>query len=178
VYRGNPENRWLSERCINFSGPVLRSVVYNNNYAIQQGGDFVAIESEMIHDVRIVRLNAKHRTDGIKQWRGDSIGWYEGDTLVVETIGLDPRESYLGGTNKLKVTERFTRVSPTRLHYAFILEDPRTWAKSWGGEYEFTLSPGLYEYACHEGNYALENILAGARAEEAQAKLKTAGGGR
>jgi hypothetical protein len=84
---------------------------------------------------------------------------------------------FMGGSAQTKMTERFTRVSPTKLHYAFTLEDPKTWAKPWGGEYEFTLSPGLYEYACHEGNYALANILAGARAGEAEAKAKTANAG-
>jgi hypothetical protein len=173
----NPETRALTERCLTFGTEMLRSMTYNNNHAIQQGRDFVAIESEMIHEARIVRLNSKHRTDGIKQWGGDSIGWYEGDTLVVETIGLDPRQLHMGSSDQLKVTERFTRVAPTRLHYAFKFEDAKTWAKPWGGEYEFTLSPGLYEYACHEGNYGLPDILAGARAEEARAKLKKANSG-
>ena len=130
----NPETRALTERCLTFGTEMLRSMTYNNNHAIQQGGDFVAIESEMIHEARIVRLNSKHRTDGIKQWGGDSIGWYQGDTLVVETIGLDPRQMHMGSSDQLKVTERFTRVSPTRLHYAFTFEDPKTWAKPWGGE--------------------------------------------
>jgi len=174
----NPETRGLSERCITFQSAVMRSSIYNNNHAIQQSENFVAIESEMIHEARIVRLNSKHRTDGIKQLGGDSIGWYEGDTLVVETIGLDPRQrQYMGGSDQLKVTERFTRVSPTRLYYAFTIEDPKTWAKPWGGEYEFTTSRGLYEYACHEGNYGLPDILSGARAEEAQAKLKKGNSG-
>ncbi len=132
----------------------------------------------MIHEARIVRLNAKHRTDGIRQLGGDSIGWYDGDTLVVETNGFDPRQRYMGGSDQLTVTERFTRVSPTRLFYAFTMEDPKTWAKPWGGEYEFTSSRGLYEYACHEGNYGLPDILAGARAEEKQANQKAAGSGR
>ncbi|HET9160164.1 MAG TPA: hypothetical protein VFN88_06085 [Caulobacteraceae bacterium] len=114
----NPEQRGLSERCIMgfTSGVMILPGLYNNTYSIQQGGDFVAIESEMIHDVRIVRLNAKHRTDGVRQWYGDSIGWYEGNTLVVETVGFDPRMRNFGASDKLKVTERFARVSPTRLY--------------------------------------------------------------
>jgi hypothetical protein len=173
----NPEGRSLSERCIESfaAGVVILPSLYNSTYAIQQSPDFVAIESEMIHDVRIVRLNGKHRTDGIKQWGGDSIGWYDGDTLVVETVGFDPRTRNYGASDQLKVTERFARVSPTRLYYSFIIEDPKTWAKPWGGEYEMTASPGIYEYACHEGNYGLESILAGARAEEAKAKSVAAG---
>ncbi len=174
----NPETRALSERCVEIgAAPPLLPTLYNNNVVIQQSRDSVAIEQEMIHNARIVRLNGKHRTDGVKEWGGDSIGWYEGNTLVVETIDLEPRQAHFGGSDQLKVTERFTRVSPTRLHYAFMIEDPKTWAKPWGGEYEFTTSPGIYEYACHEANYALANILSGARHREAEAK-KTGGGGR
>lgn len=172
----NPETRGLTERCVDYgSAPPLLPTLYNNNIWIQQSRDSVAIEQEMIHNARIVRLNAKHRTDGIKQWGGDAIGWYEGNTLVVETVGVDPREIHFGGSDQMKVTERFTRVSPTRLHYAFTIEDPKTWAKPWGGEYEFTASPALYEYACHEGNYALANILSGARHQEAEAKKSASG---
>lgn len=170
----NPETRSLGERCIQMGSPVPRSGLYNNNYLIQQGADSVAIVAEMIHEVRLVRLNAKHRTDGVRQWGGDPIGWYEGPTLVVETTGYHPSQNFYGASDQLKITERFTRVSPTRLHYAFTVEDPKTWAKPWGGEYEFSSSPGIYEYACHEGNYGLYNILAGARAEEEAARSKQA----
>jgi hypothetical protein len=170
----NPETRALSERCLSFDFPVLRSGTYNNNIAIQQGDDTVAIEIEMIHQARLVHISGKH-VPGVQLWGGDSIGWYEGPTLVVETTGYSPKQtSFYGASKDLKVTERFTRISPTRLHYAFTVSDPKTWAQPWGGEEELTSSPAIYEYACHEGNYGLENILAGARAEEAQAKLKTA----
>jgi hypothetical protein len=162
----NPESRSLGERCINMGSAVPRSGLYNNNHMIQQGRDSVAIWTEMIHEVRVVRLNAKHRTDGVRPWGGDPIGWYEGPTLVVETTNYHPSQNFYSASDQLKITERFTRVSPTRLHYAFTVEDPKTWAKPWGGEYEFSSSPGIYEYACHEGNYGLENILAGARAAE------------
>jgi hypothetical protein len=100
---------------------------------------------------------------------GDSIGRYEGDTLVVETINFHPQQNVRGAGPKLKVTERFTRVAPTRLHYAFKVEDPDTWVEPWGGEYEFNAASDVYEYACHEGNYGLEGILAGARDEEKRA---------
>jgi hypothetical protein len=164
-----PESRMLNERCIfmqTLAGPVLRPVLYNNNYRITQGRDAVAIEVEMIHDVRIVRIGGKHRDNGIKPWMGDSIGWYEGNTLVVETTNYNPQQFFYGASDKLKVTERFTRVANNRLLYQFMVDDPLVWDKPWGGEYEFWSSPGLYEYACHEGNYGLSNILAGARAEE------------
>jgi hypothetical protein len=176
----NPESRGLSERCVlGFSnGLAILPSLYNSNYSIQQSRDTVAIESEMIHSVRVVRLNAKHRTDGVKQWDGDPIGWYEGNTLVVETVGYDPRTPMYGASDQVKVTERFTRVSPTRLYYSFTIEDPKTWAKPWGGEEEFTTSKGIYEYACHEGNYGLEAILAGARADDAKAKQATASLGK
>lgn len=172
----NPEGRGLPERCIfmpTTAGAALRSVLYNNNYRLVQGKDAVAIWVEMIHDVKVIRLNSEHRQDGVRTWMGDSIGWYEGDTLVVETINFHPDQAFYGADENLKVTERFTRVRDDRLHYEFIVEDPTVWAEPWGGEYEFWASPGIYEYACHEGNYGLENILAGARAEEAEAAAQT-----
>jgi hypothetical protein len=175
----NPEGRSLSERCVSYnSNAVIRPFLYNSIYKIQQSRDTVAIESEMIHDVRVVHLNGKHRTDGIKQWDGDPIGHYEGNTLVVETTGYEPRTNMFGASDQLKVTERFTRVSPTRMYYAFTVEDPKTWAKPWGGEYELRMAQGIYEYACAEGNYGLEAILAGARYEEAQAKQASANLGK
>ena len=171
----NPENQTLAERCItsfaNHAGPVMLPSFYNSNYQIVQGRDAVAIEVEMIHDVRIVRLNSTHNP--MRSWYGDSIGHYEGDTLVVETTNYNPNEALFGGSADMMVTERFTRVGPTRLRYEFKVEDPTVWAQPWGGEYEFSPAKGpVYEYACHEGNYALPDILAGARLEEAQAAAK------
>ena len=175
----NPEGRSLSERCVSYnSTAVIRPFLYNSITSITQSRDTVAIQSEMIHSVRVVKLNGQHRTDGIKQWDGDSIGHYEGNTLVVETADYEPRTDMFGGSDQLKITERFTRVSPTRLHYAFTVEDPKTWAKPWGGEYELRAAQGIYEYACAEGNYGLEAILAGARYEEAQAKQASASLGK
>jgi hypothetical protein len=171
----NPEGRSLGERCINMGQAVPRSGLYNNNYLIQQSRDSVAIWVEMIHDVRVVRLGGTHRTDGVRPWGGDSIGHYEGNTLVVETVGYHPAQNFYNASDALKVTERYTRVSPTRLHYSFTVEDPKTWAKPWGGEYEYAASSGIYEYACAEGNYGLPDILAGARAEEAEAALAAKG---
>ena len=177
----NPENQTLAERCItsfaNHAGPVMLPSFYNSNYQIVQGLDAVAIEVEMIHDVRIIRLNSTHTPT--RSWYGDSIGHWAGDTLVVETINYNPNQNLMGGSADMKVTERFTRVGPKRLRYEFKVEDPATWATPWGGEYEFSPSKGpVFEYACHEGNYALPDILAGARHAEADAaKQHTAAGG-
>ncbi|HET9159426.1 MAG TPA: hypothetical protein VFN88_02350 [Caulobacteraceae bacterium] len=171
----NPEGRSLGERCImSFgisSGPVMTPQLYNNTYKIVQTKDTVGIWVEMVHDMRLVRLNAQHRTDGVTPWMGDSIGWWDGDTLVVETTGFNPKQNLRGGDKNLKVTERFTRVAGERLHYAFKVEDPTVWQTAWGGEYEFGATNGIYEYACHEGNYGLEGILAGARNDEREAAL-------
>jgi hypothetical protein len=167
----NPEGRSLAERCISMGQPLMQPGLYNNNYQITQSKDAVAIEQEMIHDTRIVRLNAKHRTDGARPWFGDPIGWYEGDTLVVETTNYSSKQNLRGASENLTLTERFTRVGPDRIRYQFKVEDPTTWDTAWSGEYEFGKAKGIvYEYACHEGNYALEGILAGARAEEEQAR--------
>ncbi len=171
----NPEARGAGERCLTSFGrnagpPMFANGWYNNNYQIAQSRDAVAITVEMVHDTRVVRLNSKHRTDGVRPWFGDSIGWYEGDSLVVETTNIPQRLAYGGSWENLKVTERFTRVGKDRLHYAFTVEDNTTWDKPFGGEYEFRPTNGtIMEYACHEGNYALEGILAGAREEERNA---------
>jgi hypothetical protein len=168
------ETRSLGERCVigfgrNGGPPMFPNGFYNNNYQILQTKDAVVIEVEMNHDARIVRLNDKHRTDGVRPYMGDSIGWWEGDTLVVETTNIPQAQHFMGAWQKLKVTEKFTRVGQHRLHYAFTVEDPDIWESAWGGEYEFSPLDGrIYEYACHEGNYALPGILAGARAEEAE----------
>lgn len=170
-----PESRGLAERCVfmqTTAGPVLRPVLYNNNYRLVQGKDTVAIMVEMIHDVRIVRIGGKHRNDGVRQWMGDSVGRYEGNTLVVETINYHPEQQFYGASDQLKVTERFTRVADDRLLYQFTIEDPVVWEQPWGGEYEMWASPGIYEYACHEGNHGLYGILAGARNEERKAAEK------
>lgn len=188
----DPEARGLGERCImgfgrNAGPPMFPNGFYNNNYQIVQAKDHVAILVEMVHDTRIIRLNDKHRTDGVRPWMGDSVGRYEGNTLVVETVNIPQEQAYRGAWEQLKVTERFTRVAPDRLHYAFTVEDPTVWDAAWGGEYEFSpLNGEVLEYACHEGNYALPGILAGAREEEkakargaaAAAPAASAGGGQ
>ena len=174
----NPETRALGERCIigfgrNGGPPMLANGFYNNNYQILQTPDAVVIDVEMNHDLRVIRLNSKHRTDGVRPYFGDSIGHWEGDTLVVETTNLPKGQDFAGSWENLKVTERFTRTAKDRVRYSFTLEDPTTWEKPWGGEYEFAPLKGqIFEYACHEGNYALPGVLAGARAQEKDAAPK------
>jgi hypothetical protein len=172
----NPEDRSLGERCIiSFgvsSGPIMTSQLYNNTYQFVQTKDNFVMWVEMVHDARIVKMNAKHRTDGVQPWMGDQIGWWDGDTLVVETVGFNPKQNVRGAGPKLKVTERFTRVAADRLHYAFEMNDPDTWVEPWGGEYEFAAVNGsVYEYACHEGNYGLSGILSGAREDDRKADI-------
>jgi hypothetical protein len=178
-YGENPENQTLAERCLTSfgysAGPVMLPLLYNNNYEIAQSKDTVAIVVEMVHDVRIIHIGGKHRTDGERPWMGDSIGWYEGPTLVVESTNFPQETALRGAWKELTVTERFTRVGPHRILYQFKVQDPTVWDIPWSGEYEFSASKGrIFEYACHEGNYALEGILAGARADEAAAANKTA----
>jgi hypothetical protein len=168
------ETRSLGERCImgfgrNAGPPMLSNGYYNNGYQIIQTPDAVVIGVELIHETRVVRLNGQHRTDGVRPWMGDSIGRYEGDTLIVETTNIPEQQDFFGSWRNLKVTEWFTRVSPTRILYRFQVEDPDTWAQPWGGEYTFSPYGRVYEYACHEGNYALPGILAGARQREKEA---------
>jgi hypothetical protein len=179
----NPEQRGLGERCLtsfgNSAGPVMLPLMYNNNYQFITTKDDVAILVEMVHDVRHIRLNAKeHLPSHIRPWFGDSIGHWEGATLVAETTNFPEAQNFRGSSKNLKVIEKFTRVGKDRLLYQFTVEDPTVWESAWSGEYEFGPAPGqVYEYACHEGNYGLEGILAGARAEEAAAAQKTASTG-
>lgn len=174
----NPETRSPGERCLlsfgHSSGPVMTPGLYNNTYQIVQTPETVVVLVEMVHDARLVRIGGRHRIDGIRTWLGDSIGRWEGDTLVVETQGYHPQQAFRGASQNLRVTERFTRVGPDRLHYGFWVEDPTVFREPWGGEYEFArLDAQLFEYACHEGNYGLANILSGARHEE-RTGIKTA----
>src|ERR1700723_1608813 len=176
-YGENPENQTLAERCLSSfgysAGPVMLPLLYNNNYEIAQSKDTVAIVVEMVHDVRMIHIGGKHRTDGERPWMGDSIGWYEGPTLVAAITNFSLSTALRGAWKDLKVTERFTRVGAHRVLYQFKVEDRSTWDRPWSGEYEFTSSKGrIFEYACHEGNYALEGILSGARADEAAAAEK------
>jgi hypothetical protein len=162
----NPEQRNLWERCITRTLPALPGP-YNNNIQIVQTKDYVVILNEMIHEARIVPLDNRPLTP-LRLWHGQSRGRWEGDTLVVETTNFTDKTRFRGSGENLKVTERFTRVSPDALLYRFTIEDPSTWTKPWTGEYTWPLTKErIYEYACHESNYALENILRGARRREA-----------
>ena len=181
----NPENRPVGERCIlsfgsNAGPPMLPNYFYNNNYTIVQTPEHVMIMTEMVHDVRIVRIGEpKPLPDQVRPWMGDSWGRWEGDTLVVETTNFNPDQAsayvYLipPGSANLKVIERFTRADENTINYEFMVEDPDTFVSSWGGEVPFRkMDELLFEYACHEGNYALSNVLSGARAEERRAADK------
>jgi hypothetical protein len=179
----NPENRPLAERCITSFGsnagpPMLPNYFYNNNYQIVQTKDHVMILVEMVHDARTIRLvdspsKAQHLPKHMRPWYGDSIGWWEGDTLVVETTNFHPLQVFRGASDNLKVTERFTRTGPDVLLYKFTVDDPTTFTKAWTGEVPFSrMDELIYEYACHEGNYALSNVLSGERAKEREAATK------
>lgn len=177
-----PETRAPDERCLTGvggpSGPPMLPGGYNNHIQIVQTPDAVALLIEMNHDVRIVRLGAKHGPTRIKAWLGDSVGRWEKDTLVVETVGQHPAAAWrfrpdgiLLISSDARVTERFTRISPSEILYAFTVDDPSMLKQPWRAELVLYAAKGpLHEYACHEGNYSLPNILAGARAQERAAQ--------
>ena len=149
--------------------------LYNNHYQIIQTQDTVTILVEMVHDARVIRLNGTHLPASVRKWMGDSIGRWEGGTLVVETTNFTDKELFRGASQNLKVTERFTRVSPDTIDYKFTIDDPTAFTRTWSGEVPLHASNDMiYEYACHEGNYALPGILAGAREDERAAAMKAA----
>jgi hypothetical protein len=172
----DPERRALGERCIlgfgSTSGPpALPDYFYNNLHKIVQTRDTVMILTEMVHDARIVRMNAQHLPKSIHKWMGDSVGRWEGDTLVVDTTNFNDKTRFRGSTANLHVVERFTRVDAKTLLYRFTIEDPDTWATPWSGEYSWPATDQrIFEYACHEANYALQDILSGARVREKEAE--------
>jgi hypothetical protein len=178
-----PEGRPLSERCLvsvgSMEGPPMMNTGFNANYQIVQTRDFVAIEAELNHDVRIIRMgDRKHIPDAIRPWMGDSVGWWEGESLVVETTNLNPRteiNALFGGFNyspKGRLIERFTRVSTTEMIYEFTVDDPAYFTRTWSAQMPMHATRGpIYEYACHEGERGVANALAGARAEERAAAL-------
>jgi hypothetical protein len=170
----NPEQRPLSERCLlgfgSTSGPpALPDYFYNDLHQIVQTPDAILILTEMIHDGRIVRMNAQHLPKAIRRWMGDSVGHWEGDTLVVDTTNFNEKTRFRGSTENLHVVERFTRIDANTLLYRFTIEDRDTWDRLWSGEYAWPATDKpIYEYACHEGNYALGSILRGARRKDAE----------
>ena len=167
--------RPLSERCIigfgSTSGPPMLPVLYNNNYQIVQTPDYVMILVEMVHDARIIRINGTHAPPNVRQWFGDSIGHWEGDTLVVDTTNFSDMTRFRGSSENLHVVERFSRVGPNDILYRVKIDDPTTFTKAWTMEYPFVATKGpVYEYACHEGNYAMTDILGGARKADQEHK--------
>jgi hypothetical protein len=168
----HPELRPLAERCLmsfgsNAGPPMLPNYFYNNNYQIVQTKDHVMILVEMVHDVRTIRMVGEHPAQHIRPWYGDSVGRWEGDTLVVETTNFHPLQAFRGASENLHVIERFTRTGPDQILYKFTIDDPSTFTAPWSGEVPFNRTEELiYEYACHEGNYALSNVLSGERNRE------------
>jgi len=172
-----PEHLGLSERCIlGFSsGPPILSNAYNNNLQLVQTRDYVVIHTEMIHEARVVPLNGRpHVPSSMRLWLGDSRGRWEKDTLVVETTNFTDKSSFSGNiiarggsTPAMRLVERFTRVDRDTLLYEFTVDDPATWVRPWTVQLPMTRSDDpIYEYACHEGNYSMPNMLKGARAAE------------
>jgi hypothetical protein len=165
------KTRPTSERCLigfgSTSGPPMMPVLYNNNYQIVQTPDAVMILVEMVHDARIIRMNGTHAAPGVRQWLGDSIGHWEGDTLVVDTTNFNDQTRFRGASENLHVVERFSRPDANTILYRVTVDDPSTFTKPWTMEYPFVATKGpVYEYACHEGNYAMTDILGGARKSE------------
>jgi hypothetical protein len=177
----DPEQRPLGERCLlgfgSTSGPpTLPNYFYNNLKQIVQTPTSILILVEMVHDARIVRMNQPHLPPTIRKWMGDSVGTWEGDTLVVDTTNFTSKTRFRGSTDNLHVVERFWRVDQSTLMYRFTIEDPKTWVTPWTGEYPWPATgQQVFEYACHEGNYALANILSGARVMEREVAQKKPG---
>ena len=165
------QSRGLSERCIYWAheGPPLLPTGYNSNLQIVQSHGEVVVVPEMMPVARIIPLDGRpHVSDGIRYLRGDSRGRWEGGTLVVETTNFTDKTAWRGSSENLKVVERFTMTDPDTIRYQFTIEDPSTWDVKWSGEYPMRRSDEqIYEYACHEGNYGLPNILRAARVAEA-----------
>jgi hypothetical protein len=171
----DPELRPVSERCLagfgSTGGPPMLPVLYNNIKRIVQTRDHVMILVEMVHDARIIRLNSEHVAPDIRKWMGDSIGHWEGDTLVVDTTNFTDTPGMGRATRDLHVVERFSRIDADTLRYSFTVADSNTWSEPWSGEYPWPATDQpVYEYACHEANYSLGNVMRGARLLEIDAR--------
>jgi hypothetical protein len=168
----DPEARPLAERCLlsfgSSSGPPMLPVLYNNHYQIVQTPTAVMIEVEMVHDVRVIHLDGRpHLPKSIRRWLGDSIGHWEKDTLVVDTTNFAEQVSFRGASPDVHVLERFEFVDAKTVLYRFTVDDPSTFTRPWSGEIPLRATDEqMYEYACHEGNHALESILRGARFQD------------
>ena len=164
-----PENQGLPTRCLLFgAGPPIVPGPYNNLVQIFQFSDHVIIFNEMIHDARVVPLDGRPHTDpAIRKWLGDSRGRWDGNTLVVDTTSFTDKTNFRGADENLHVVERFTRTGPDTLLYEFTIDDPTAFTKPWSAQIAMTKTDDrVFEYACHEANYAMTGILRGARAEE------------
>jgi hypothetical protein len=169
------KDRPLSERCLigfgSTSGPPMLPVLYNNTYQIVQTPSAIMILVEMVHDVRIIRMSSEHKPASVRQWLGDSIGHWEGDTLVVDTTNFNGKTMFRGASENLHVIERFQRAGSGTILYRATIEDPSTFTRPFTIEYPFNATRGpVFEYACHEGNYAMTDIMGGARKMEAAPK--------
>ena len=181
IHRGSftfelPENYTdlnTSDRCIQGfnAGPPIRPVAYNQNVQIFQTPDRLALLTEMVHTTRIIPIDGQpHLDDSVRQWSGDSRGRWEGDTLVVETKNFAQKRRWRGSTESMTLVERFRRVDEDTLEYEYTVTDPDTWKAPWTVNLPMVKSDlPLYEYACHEGNYSMQQMLSGARALERQA---------
>jgi hypothetical protein len=174
----DPERRPLGERCLlgfgSTSGPPSLPVLYNNLHQIVQTPDNVMILNEMVHDARVIRIGGKHAPPSVRSWLGDSIGRWDGDTLVVDTTNFSEKTRFRGSSPNLHVVERFSRLDAKTLRYQFTIDDADTWVKPWTGEEAWPVTDDrLFEYACHEANYALGDILRGARLREAELAKKS-----
>jgi hypothetical protein len=171
----NIRDRPLPERCLlgfsSSAGPPMLPVLYNNNYQIVQTPDHIMILVEMVHDIRVIRMNGTHKPANVRQLLGDSIGRWEGDTLVVDTTNFTDKTRFAGTSEGLHVIERFQRVDAGTILYRATIDDPATFTKQWTMEFPFVATAGpVYEYACHEGNYAMPDILGGARKLEGEGR--------
>ena len=175
-----PEELALAERCLlGFSaGPPMLPGLYNNHKRIVQSEDHVMILVEMVHDARIVRMDSSHAPDDVRRWLGDSVGQWDGDTLVVDTTNFRSDTGLYGGDENLHLVERFTLLEDGNLLYDFTVDDPTAWTGPWSGSYVWKRSKEpVYEYACHEGNYSMFNILRGARRLEGEELARRAAAG-
>ncbi|MDO9476780.1 MAG: hypothetical protein Q7L07_08705 [Pseudohongiella sp.] len=172
-----PEGRGAGERCLlsfgSHSGPPMLPVMYNSHYEIFQSPGYVVILAEMVHDARIIKIMDDHAptADVMEKWMGDSIGRWDGDTLVVQTRHFNPDQNFRGASENLTVIEKFRRDNEHKIIYSFTVQDPSVFESSFTGELALTsFDEPIYEYACHEGNYALAGTLAGARLAEEEAR--------
>ena len=172
-YNG-PEDIPLQSRCISFGMPRVGGLGagYNSYYQIFQTGNHLVMLGELIHDARVIAIaDRPHMSSSIRQWHGDAVAHWDGDTLVVETTNFDPKSSYRGSSENLHLIERLTLASPAALHYEITVTDPTTWNAPWTALVILKKTEdAIYEYACHEGNIGMEGILTGSRTEEAAAQ--------